>query len=60
MVVTSLFFASEVCRAGRLFFARDSVVWTLFYLLTYICMAFGCIMLLVLIFWSYRRLNIFQ
>lgn len=59
-MVTSLFFASELFRTGKLFFDRDSALWTILYLLNYVAMAFGCIMLLVLIFWSYRRLNIFQ
>ncbi|RLC47774.1 MAG: hypothetical protein DRH70_02575 [Candidatus Coatesbacteria bacterium] len=60
LVVTSLFFASELFRTGRLFLRPESAVRDVFYLLNYLTMALGCIVLLVLIFWSYRRLNIFQ
>ena len=60
LVVTSLFFGSELFRTGRLFLRPESAVSDVFYLLNYLTMALGCIMLLVLIFWSYRRLNIFQ
>ena len=60
LVVTSLFFASELFRTGRLFVQAESGISDLFYLLNYLTMAFGCIMLLALIFWSHRRLNIFQ
>lgn len=60
LVVTSFFFASELFRTGRLFVRPESGISALFFLLYYLAMALGCIMLLVLIFWSYRRLNIFQ
>ena len=60
LVVTSLFFASELFRTGRLFLEAEQTLSDVFYLLNYLAMALGCIMLLVLIFWSYRRLNIFQ
>ena len=60
LVVASLFFASELFRTGRLFLEADRALSDVFYLLNYVAMALGCIMLLVLIFWSYRRLNIFQ
>ncbi|MBN1593577.1 MAG: hypothetical protein JW941_10085 [Candidatus Coatesbacteria bacterium] len=60
LVVTSLFFASELFRTGRLFAQPESGISDIFYLLTYVTMALGCIMLLALIFWSHRRLNIFQ
>ena len=60
LVVTSLFFASVLFRTGRLFLGPESSILDLFYLMNYLTMALGCIMLLALIFWSYRRLNIFQ
>ncbi|MCD6326475.1 hypothetical protein J7M28_02825 [bacterium] len=45
---------------GRSFCSVGSDIHDLFYLLGYLAMSLGCIMLLVLMFWSHRRLNIFK
>lgn len=60
LVVTVLFFASEVFRTGRLLLDPNGTGRSLFYLLSYGTLSLGCVMLLLLIFWSHRRLNIFQ